>query len=709
MQATGRFLRRHLWVRPIFAAVLLGLIGWWVSGLVEGAMREQREHLLRTILEADVEALKAWTRDQETSTDLLARDERLLALIQELLPLAEGKPDRARLLLAKAQADLRQRIMDRVERWAFTGYVVGSPGGIIVAADQDAAVGQPLPAGRKEFRERIFAGELAVTKPFRSGYRLADDQGELRSGLPTMFSAAPVRDGNGKVVAFLALRLRPEDRFSEILQMARFGGTGETYVFDRDGLMLSESRFDDTLKRIGLLAALPDSRSILTVAVRDPGVNMVEGNRPSQAREEQPLTRMAQAAIAGGHGVDPDGYRNYRGVPVVGAWMWLPDYDMGVATEIEVVEAFRPLYILRHVFHGLIVLLILAAAGIFIAMLFIARQQRALQKATLAARHLGQYTLEEKLGAGGMGTVYRARHAMLRRPTAVKLLDPDKMSNAAVARFEREVQMTSGLSHPNTVAIFDYGRTPEGIFYYAMEYLEGMNLDDLVRHSWPLPEARVIHILRQVCGALAEAHAAGLVHRDVKPANIFLTCRGGLYDFVKVLDFGLVKVHGSENANITSADAVTGTPLYLSPEAVDQPDQVDPRSDVYSIGAVGYFLLTGTPVFTGATVMEICLKHVQAVPEPPSARCGRPISAALEALVLRCLAKPRAERPENAADLLRELERCPVPGHWTADDAAAWWAEHGKSRSTASADQPDGAPAVSRTPAVELTLDYKQE
>ena len=181
-----------------------------------------------------------------------------------------------------------------------------------------------------------------------------------------------------------------------------------------------------------------------------------------------------------------------------------------------------------------------------------------------------------------MGTVYKARHAMLRRATAVKMLDVDKMSETAIARFEREVQLTSGLTHPNTVAIFDYGRTPEGIFYYAMEYLEGMNLQTFVHRTGPQGEARAVYILRQICGALGEAHASGLVHRDIKPANIFLTSRGGLHDFVKVLDFGLVKSNDSEdNAGITNPNGVTGTPLYISPEAVYHPDQVDARSDVH--------------------------------------------------------------------------------------------------------------------------------
>jgi serine/threonine protein kinase len=250
----------------------------------------------------------------------------------------------------------------------------------------------------------------------------------------------------------------------------------------------------------------------------------------------------------------------------------------------------------------------------------------------------------------------------------------DKMSDAAVARFEREVQLTSALTHPNTVAVFDYGRTPDGLFYYAMEYLEGLNLDDLVTRFGAVPEARVVYLLRQICGSLAEAHIAGLVHRDIKPANIFLTCRGGMYDFVKVLDFGLVKaLAGEENANLTSPNSVTGTPLYLSPEAINQPEEVDARTDVYAIGAVGYFLITANPVFSGKTVMEICMKHAKEPPESPSARCGRPVSPDLETLLLRCLAKKQSDRPADAMDLLRALETCTVQGTWTATDAAAWW------------------------------------
>ena len=391
-------------------------------------------------------------------------------------------------------------------------------------------------------------------------------------------------------------------------------------------------------------------------------------------RRDQPLTKLAAEATQGKDGYDADGYRDYRGVPSVGAWRWLPEFDFAIGTEVDTAEAFRPVYILRTAFWVLIGLLILAAIGIFVAMLYIARQQRALQKATLAAKQLGQYALEEKLGAGGMGTVYKARHAMLRRPTAVKLLDVDKMTDAAIARFEHEVQMTSTLTHPNTVAVFDYGRTPDGIFYYAMEFLDGLNLDDLVKRHGPLPEGRMVYILRQICGSLAEAHAGGLVHRDIKPANIFLTRRGGLYDFVKVLDFGLVKsLEGKETANLTNPRGLMGTPLYLSPEAVNNPESVDVRADVYAVGAVAYFMLTGTPPFDGTTIMEICMKHVREAPQPPSQRSGKSFNPELEALILRCLAKAPADRPADAGEVIRLLDKLVLPETWTPTEASTWW------------------------------------
>ena len=314
------------------------------------------------------------------------------------------------------------------------------------------------------------------------------------------------------------------------------------------------------------------------------------------------------------------------------------------------------------------------------------------------ARRLGQYVLEEQIGEGGMGRVYRARHAMLRRPTAVKLLV--NAGESQVRRFEREVQLTASLTHPNTVAVFDYGRTPDGVFYYAMEYLPGLDLGALVQANGPLPAGRVVHILRQVCGALAEAHDAGLIHRDVKPANIILCERGGRGDVAKVLDFGLVKELDAtaEDVHATSAGAVLGTPLYMSPEAIREPDAVGPRSDLYALGAVGYLLLTGRDVFTGAGVVEVCGHHLHSAPVAPS-KHQPGIPEDLEALILRCLAKAPGDRPASAAALEAALAGCGSAGAWDYDRAAAWWSR----REIVS--RPTGAPPRSpATVAVDLSV-----
>ncbi len=306
-----------------------------------------------------------------------------------------------------------------------------------------------------------------------------------------------------------------------------------------------------------------------------------------------------------------------------------------------------------------------------------------LQREVKEARRLGQYTLTEKIGSGGMGEVYRATHSMLRRPTAVKLLRPDLAGEGSIARFEREVQLTSRLSHPNTIAIFDYGRTPDGIFYYAMEYLGGFNLDELVRSHGAQPPARVIHILRQVCASLSEAHGLGLIHRDIKPANVLLCERGGVPDVVKVVDFGLVKdTKGMDGLNLSGSGTLTGTPLYFSPETIRAPERTDARSDLYSLGVVGYYLLTGQRLFEGGNLMEICSHHLQSKPVPPSMRLGRPLPEDLERLILKCLEKEPAARPQDAAALRQALGDCQDAGGWTEESACRWWRDS-KSRERA--------------------------
>ncbi len=300
-----------------------------------------------------------------------------------------------------------------------------------------------------------------------------------------------------------------------------------------------------------------------------------------------------------------------------------------------------------------------------------------LRQEVRAARQLGQYVLEEKLGEGGMGVVYRAHHAMLRRPTAVKLLPADKSGENTIARFEREVRLTARLAHHNTVTVYDYGRTPDGVFYYAMELLEGANLREVVDVGGPLPAGRVLHVLEQVAASLVEAHGIGLIHRDIKPANVLLCELAGVPDVAKVVDFGLVKeVDRGDDASLTTAGTLTGTPLYMAPEAITSPETLDARSDLYAVGAVGYYLLVGADVFTGKSVVEVCGHHLHSQPVPPSERGRGAVPSDLEALLLSCLSKKPEDRPDSAAELRRRLRDCQSFGDWTEEAAREWWSQH---------------------------------
>jgi eukaryotic-like serine/threonine-protein kinase len=298
------------------------------------------------------------------------------------------------------------------------------------------------------------------------------------------------------------------------------------------------------------------------------------------------------------------------------------------------------------------------------------------------SQDMGSYHLEELLGRGGMGEVWRASHRLLARSSAVKLIRPDSLGAGGadvLKRFEREAQATAALRSPHTVEIYDFGTTEGGTFYYVMELLEGYDSETLVNAFGPLAPPRAIHLLRQVCKSLAEAHERGMVHRDIKPANIYI-CRYGLEnDFVKVLDFGLVKSNlpiGGHNSALTAAGIVAGTAEYISPEMARGDATVDSRADLYALGCVAYWLLTGKLVFEGATAMDILIEHVKTKPTPPSQKASQPIPAKLEEIILALLQKDPNNRPQTAQEIDRMLASIALPESWTDTHAERWWKEH---------------------------------
>lgn len=669
-------LRKALWQRSWFAPVVIagvvGAVGWWAQSTVEGAVKRQVGEQLSTLLNAEVAALTLWSDIEKSEAQRFALDPVILGTIVDLLRVAADPDGGPSAVLASRELAAFREVMDASSiRSTVRGYGVVDLSGRIVAAKNDAAIGRRVGTSVAEWFDRIVAGETAIFGPVE--YPVAEGERDSLVLRPAIFVAAPVRNSRNDVIAAFVMRYSPADEFSRLLQLAQFGASGESYAFNSSGVMITESRFTDQLQEVGLVEDGPDASSILAIDIRNPGGNLLLGHQPDLPWAALPYTRMAAAAIAGIDGVDVDGYLDYRGVPVVGAWRWLPDYGFGVAMEVDVQEAYETLYVVRQGFWALVALLMLGAVGIFFYNFLFQDLSNRMRK----AERLGQYTLEEKIGEGGMGSVYKAKHAMLRRPTAIKLIKEGQVKPETLVRFEREVQLTSQLANPNTVAIYDYGRTPEGVFYYAMEYLPGITLDNLVLNDGPQPERRVVHILRQICSSLAEAHARGMIHRDIKPANIMLLERGGMYDVIKVLDFGLVKDITSGDQNVTAMNTVPGTPHFLSPEAIQHPDAIDARSDLYAVGAVGYFLLTGSFVFSGTSAIEVLGKQVNDTPEDPSERLGRSLDPYLEGLILQCLAKDPADRPADAGVLLEALSsgyQSPI-GTWTQKEAAAWWAE----------------------------------
>ena len=442
---TQGFLRTQLWVWPLVAALVLAFLGVWLRVKMEGATKQQIAGTLQTILNANTEALRAWSVTMKSEAEDVADDDHVSELTVSLLQQAKSSPQiQATLLMSPQLAALRAHLKSVLDRRGFTGFVVLDTNFLVIASMRDQLVGMQTPPGYAEQLTPCLAGKVLVTRPFASVALIPDQKGNLRASVPTMFAVAPIRSADGQIIAVLGLRIEPDKDFTRILATARGGQTGETYAFGRDGKQLSESRFDNDLKRLGLIPDEPDARSILTLELRDPLVDLGKGRQSPKRRTELPFTHAVSEALAGHAGADADGYRDYRGVPVVGAWTWLDDFNLGLVTEMDRAEAFRPLHILRMGFWSIFGLLMVGAVLVYVLMRLANRLQAAARRAALKAKQLGQYALDDKIGEGAFGAVYRAHHALMRRPVAVKLLQTEKMNQTQ----RRAVRAGSAIDQP---------------------------------------------------------------------------------------------------------------------------------------------------------------------------------------------------------------------------------------------------------------------
>ncbi|MCX8004702.1 MAG: serine/threonine protein kinase, partial [Burkholderiaceae bacterium] len=602
-----------------------------------------------------------WVREKQLNAERWAREPRLRSAARVLL-----RDETA------CRGPARQQLVAALDallgpETAPAALLVGRDGRV-VAARQARDCGRALaPALARPLSEAL-RGVPSFAGPLREA---PQDAGGAATR-PLVWIAAPVRDDDDTPAGALFIGKYADDRFSAVFAAARLGESGEAYAFDLAGRMLSKSRFRSQLVEAGRLA--PEAGEILALALRDP------------ESPEGALTALVQAAIAARSATPPNAdrgevtaaYNNYLGVRVVGAWRWLPQYDFGVAVEVAEAEAYAPLARLQRAF---LAVLLAAGAALLFLLVALARIVR-LRRAVREAQRVGNYELLEEVGHGGMARVYRARHRLLKRPTAVKIIELAVANDEMLARFDREVKLASQLMHPNTVEVFDYGRTPEGQPFYAMEYLDGLTLQQLVEAHGPLPPARVAHVLRGIAGSLSEAHTLGLVHRDIKPANVMLCRRGGEYDVVKVLDFGLIKdIRTEATRDLTRALRVLGTPAYMAPERIENAASADPRSDLYALGAVGYFLLAGAPPFAADNDLALAYQVVHKTPPPLPPE--RAVPDELADLIFTCLAKDPAQRPQFAADLIEALDFILLRHPWPATAARAWWEAQDAARALA--------------------------
>lgn len=677
--AFGPLVDHPTWSLLVVALVLC--LGLWTYTAVKTSMRELRVDGLAALLNTQRGAAEIWIDDKTVDARRWANDPRVRALVLRLVRRAEVPGADARTICAAPERrELLALLESFVSEERGIGINVINRSGQVIASRSEENCGRFVSKSMRERLRGVFAGETRFFAPISELERLAlAPAGEARD--PLAWIEAPVADDNGSVAAALGLGTYAKDRFDAIFRLSRLGATGEAYAFDGRGRLLSESRFADRAGRAGVPG--PSGGAVVFGApLLDPGAGRQESSRSSAGNSGTRLTELVETALRGSgaaeretrQGIILDPYRNYLGASVVGAWAWMPKHDFGIAVELGREEAFAPLGRISTVFAIVLGALGLVAAVLLATTLWMMR----LQNEVASARRVGNYALLRKLGEGGMSTVYLARHALLKRPTAVKLLKLHRATDELVARFEREVEIASRLTHPNTIEIFDFGRAPEGTPYYAMEYVEGIHFADLVERFGPQAPSRVGYLLRQVCGSLKEAHDLGLVHRDIKPHNLMLCRRGGELDVVKVLDFGLVKdTTVRDTRGLTKSLRILGTPLYMSPERLRDASAADPRDDIYAVGAVGYLLLTGRPVFESDSDLDIATQVLNTMVQRPSRLAPQRIPEQLDLAIFRCLAKSRADRPQTIDELIRVFDACMGPRPLREAAAQEWWTKHG--------------------------------
>jgi eukaryotic-like serine/threonine-protein kinase len=649
---------------------LLGLIlGYWTNQRIHSLLHTSASTQLEDLIDQRLQQFRQWESNQTSNVVEWGKDEEVTQSIRQLVKLAADivQEGSQKSMSDLAEAEPAKMLGSRLKKLIGPNvkYAVWDRRMMTIAdwsqAENPKLVGAfATPAGASMLTE-VFAGVPRLYLPGKSA--TITEGFVMEKGVMNIFALVPILGENEDVEAALMLRGHGlAESFTELFDKWAKLQSSETYLVSDRGALITNSRYGDALDRLSL--ATSESK----VLVYDPGVNLLAGKKSNYTPMAWSPTFSARQVTSGNNGMSVDGYRNYVGMEVVGAWRWLADHRLGLTVEQHADDAFAIAKSARNAILLLTGLFALSMATVGLLM------SRRLGRGSMSnISDVGPYQMQELLGEGGMGRVYLAEHALLCRQSAVKVLSGNDIDLSVINRFEREVQLASQLTHPNTIAIYDFGRDKDGKFYYAMEYINGAHLGQLVDYAGPIHPGRSIFLLRQLCRALSEAHQAGVVHRDIKPQNIMVCNRGGEPDFVKLFDYGLVKAFapGVSHGNTSQTRIVVGTPRFMAPERLNSPWLADPRVDIYSVGAVAYYLLTGKlpPLFT--------LSGPSSSEQPGIETLDLPVGAIeFGDLLGVCLSPEPSDRPSSMQVLLKELEELSEKFPWSREDSVVWWQNH---------------------------------
>ncbi|GGZ85725.1 serine/threonine-protein kinase [Algibacter mikhailovii] len=673
--------RNRLILVILFLLVTFGL--GVISNLYirDNILESEREEKI-ALLNTTSEIFKRWIATENNKIENLSKDSELIAMAKAIDSLENIDETYALLKKSDVSRDVTKWLLKTAKN---NGYAImsilsnSSPKSILGSGLIDSTGISKMfniDLGQLIYKDYLKAknGETVFLPPINN-YDLIHNF-ELKMQDETWINfLCPIIDEHNNVIAILAGSNLAKKGFSEIFNTSKHGATSETYAFNNEGKMISSGRFTEDLRKTYLLK---DTllETIYNIELKDPGLNVMHGAKPTLSSVEMPFTKIVDNALnhiklgdSIYHGSLMKPYRDYRGIEVIGAYLWYPEHNFGVITEEDFDEALASLVYFRYTFFIFFIIILVLSFLLFNSNVRIARIGKKVDDFSI----IGQYKLREKLGEGGFGEVFKAEHTFLKTPVAIKILKNQFANTDMLDRFEKEVKITSSLSHPNTIKVYDYGTTENNNFYYVMEFLNGISLDKVVNSNNEIPLARGIYVLYHLCLSLKEAHDKGFAHRDIKPMNVMLCNQGGAYDVVKLLDFGLVKNVDASLSQQTQINRIGGTPMFMAPERIRDPFNTDLRVDIYSIGALGMYL------FSGQYLLELVSQKMLTGEETLQGdfrnnlieRKDVPIE--LSEFLASCIRFDPNKRPSGIDELIVFFEKLNQKNPWTRKDALDWW------------------------------------